>query len=262
VEVALSNASVPFNRIWLAETNMSARGQLVTAYAVDACIVPPPNPPPLLPPTPSCPGGWTFVSLNTSEAGASVGAHHIVRLAAPLTAARLRVRVLSTYAGLPTEVSIAAYTGSVSPGQVCTGAPVCGAVLASAGGQTPVHSNGAQQCNATAVCGAGNGTYGPEWSSLELAQRWMALRYGMPAQWPRVSVPGDMCAHLPPGMNPTNTPAAGDLMVIGAAGDAASHAGVISAVTGGTVAVWEQNGDVSGTFAYPSALAACFITGA
>jgi len=51
-------------------------------------------------------------------------------------------------------------------------------------------------------------------------------------------------------------------MVMGAPGDAQGRVGVVSAGAGGAVAVWEQNGDVSGEAAYLAADAACFISGA
>jgi alpha-L-fucosidase len=241
-----------------------AAGQLIAAYALDVCASGASSAN-----GSSCASGWAPWPLAPAAAGATVGLRNIACLAAPVAAAAaVRLRVIATAGGLPARARLELLRGAVPPPRDCAGAPPCGALLSPAGAAqagVAVRSNGPAQClanNGSACCNATAGAHGCQYDAVELAQRWMAARYGAPAQWPGVAAPGDMCAHLPPDMALTPSPAAGDLMVIGAPHDAAGRVGVVSAVAGGTVAVYEQNGDVSGAAAYSAADAACFISGA
>ena len=237
-----------------------ATGQLIAEYALDVC-----------PPggsasgSSSCAAGWAPWPLLPAAAGLTVGLRNIACLPAPVAASAVRLRVTATAGGLPAHARLELLRGAAPPPRNCSSAPQCGALLSPGTGGVAVHSNGAAQClsnNGSACCNATAGAHGCQWDAVELAQRWMAARYGAPAQWPGVAAPGDMCLHLPTDMALTPSPAAGDLMVMGQPRDPAGRVGVISAVAGGTVAVFEQNGDVSGTAVYQAADATCFISGA
>lgn len=264
LEVALSNASAPFARVWLAE-DVAADGARVAAFALDACT----NSTGAEPPSPLCPGGWTPVPLNASRTGSLVGARTIVQLNPPLTATAVRVRLLATYAGLSANLTLRVHTGGASAARrACAGAPACGAVLATAPGGISVFSNGALQCvannnSAAACCGAVAGPNGCRYGAVELVQRWFQARFVTPPVWPGVATPLDLCTHLPTGLTLVSSPVAGDVMVVagGAVAPEKSSAGIVVGVAAPFVSVLEQNGDVSGSYAYSAADAVCFISG-
>ena len=238
-----------------------ARGQLIAAYALDVC--------PLGGSgggaNGSCAAGWAPWPLPPASAGATVGLRNIACLPAPLAASAVRLRVVATAGGLPAAARLELLRGAAPPPRNCAAAPPCGAPLTSGTGGIAVLSNGAAQCranNGSACCNATAGAHGCQYDAVEYAQRWMAARFGAPARWAGVAAPGDMCVRLPADMALTPSPGAGDLMVLGAPGDGAGRVGVVTAVAGGSVAVLEQNGDVSGAAVYQAADAACFISGA
>lgn len=264
LEVALTNASAPFARVWISE-DVAADGARVASFALDACT----NSTGFEPSSALCPGGWTPVPLNVSRTGSLVGARTIVQLDPPLVASAVRLRLLATYAGLPANVSLRVHTGGASAAKRdCANAPACGAVLATAPGGTAVYSNGARQCvannnSAAACCGAVAGPNGCEYGAVELVQRWFQARFITPPVWPGVNTPLDLCAHLPTGLTLVSTPVAGDVMVVAGSAVAPeqSSAGIVVSVAAPFVTLLEQNGDVSGSFAYSLVDATCFISG-
>eukprot|EP00008_Paramoeba_atlantica_P003076 CAMPEP_0201488136 /NCGR_PEP_ID=MMETSP0151_2-20130828/17171_1 /ASSEMBLY_ACC=CAM_ASM_000257 /TAXON_ID=200890 /ORGANISM="Paramoeba atlantica, Strain 621/1 / CCAP 1560/9" /LENGTH=130 /DNA_ID=CAMNT_0047873367 /DNA_START=138 /DNA_END=530 /DNA_ORIENTATION=+ len=118
------------------------------------------------------------------------------------------------------------------------------------------YSNGADDC--TGYSCSGYGTYGYEYQCVELAQRYFAEKYGTPNIWYANAI--QMCDTHPSTVGKTTSPSPGDLAVFNIF-PPYGHVGVITAVDyGNSVAVMEQNADVSGKNTYPWSEVACFLT--
>lgn len=135
----------------------------------------------------------------------------------------------------------------------CSGAPKCGAVLASINGIN-AFSNGANQCTGHAC--AGYGTWGYKYQCVELAQRYMNKKYGTAPIWHANAK--DMCGTHPKGIKKTSKPKKGDLVVFG--WGTYGHVAVISGFNNGKVKVVEQNSSKSGKNSYSKSDVKCYLT--
>jgi len=134
----------------------------------------------------------------------------------------------------------------------CSQAPGCGVQLTSFNG-VGVYSNGADQCSWS--CCAGDTGTGCSYQCVELAQRYFRTFYGTPGHW-AVNTADQMCYNYPAGVSLTSNPQPGDLIVLAGT----IHVAVITAVSGGTVYVVEQNASPNGYNSYSTSQASCFLT--
>jgi surface antigen len=135
----------------------------------------------------------------------------------------------------------------------CSGAPSCGATMASYNG-VPAKSNGVDQC--TGSCCGGSISTGCAYQCVELAQRYMHEKHGIAPIW--YDNANMMCSSYPKGISKTSNPQPGDLWV--RTSGTYGHVAVITAVHSSTVDVLEQNSSPSGKNTYNKADAGCFLT--
>jgi surface antigen len=135
----------------------------------------------------------------------------------------------------------------------CTGAPSCGATMASYNGVS-AKSNGVNQC--TGSCCGGSISTGCAYQCVELAQRYFNEKFGITKIW--YDNANMMCSSYPSGVKKTTNPQPGDLWV--RTSGTYGHVAVITAVHSSTVDVLEQNSSPSGKNTYNKADAGCFLT--
>jgi len=135
----------------------------------------------------------------------------------------------------------------------CTGAPSCGTAMSSFNGVS-AYSNGVDQC--TGSCCGGSISTGCAYQCVELAQRYMNVKYGIAPIW--YDNANMMCSSYPKGISKTTSPQPGDLWV--RTSGTYGHVAVITAVHSSTVDVIEQNSSPTGKNTYNKADAGCFLT--
>ena len=144
-------------------------------------------------------------------------------------------------------------SGAIGTPGICDEAPPCGKQMACFEGVCAYSNGPKDQCTGNS-CG-GNGPTGSRYQCVELAQRFMSVKYGIPAMWGENA--NMMCDHFPAGVKKDSKPHVGGLMVFTWA--PFGHVTVVTAVDGDTVHVIEQNNMPTGVNSYGASTAACFL---
>lgn len=133
-------------------------------------------------------------------------------------------------------------------------APACGTCLATFQGVC-AYSNGPDMGTGNS-CGKYS-TYGYQYQCVELAQRFFANKFGTPNIWYQNAK--GFCSSHPSRVSVTTNPQPGNLMVFG--WGSFGHVAVITAVSGSTINVIEQNDSPTGTNSYKRGTEICFLSG-
>lgn len=134
----------------------------------------------------------------------------------------------------------------------CADAPACGVAMACYSGVC-AYSNGRNQCSGNSC--DGDGIYGLRFQCVELGQRFFAVKHGIAKVWHDNA--NGMCSNIPAGVSKVADPAAGDLIVFDWA--PYGHVAVISAVSGNSIDVIEQNNSPTGRNTYARGSEMCFL---